>query len=54
MPKTPTKRAYDGLDAAYEYFNKRSVRRTSADLPDHGAAASRGLRLLQPRAVWLP
>ena len=23
MPKTPTKRAYDGLDAAYEYFNKR-------------------------------
>jgi hypothetical protein len=23
MPTTPTKRAYDGLDAAYEYFNKR-------------------------------
>lgn len=23
MPKTPTKRAYDGLDAAYEHFNKR-------------------------------
>jgi predicted SprT family Zn-dependent metalloprotease len=23
MPKTPTKRTYDGLDAAYEYFNKK-------------------------------
>src|SRR5215471_8816026 len=23
MPKTPTKRAYDDLDAAYEYFNKQ-------------------------------
>jgi hypothetical protein len=23
MPKTPTKRAYDGLDAAYAYFNKQ-------------------------------
>lgn len=23
MPKTPTKRAYDGFDAAYECFNKR-------------------------------
>jgi hypothetical protein len=23
MPKTPTKRAYDDLDAAYDYFNKQ-------------------------------
>jgi hypothetical protein len=23
MSKTPTKRAYDGLDQAFEYFNRR-------------------------------
>ena len=26
MPKTPTKRAYDGLDAAYYHFNKQLFR----------------------------
>ena len=25
MPKTPTKRAYDDLDAAYDYFNKQQL-----------------------------
>jgi hypothetical protein len=38
MPKPPTKQTYDGLDAAYAYFNKKLLAATAT-----AGAAARGL-----------